>query len=72
MWFESLLVFILFKFKTRTNISGIQVVIQNSSLALHFTFVVLGPLIVSWFGSERLHGGARNTERGDKELLWNI
>ncbi len=20
----------------------------------------------------RLHGGARNTERGDKELLWNI
>ncbi len=26
MWFESLLVFILFKFKKRPNISGIQVV----------------------------------------------
>ncbi len=47
MWFESLLVFILFQFKTRTNISGIQVVIQNSSLALNFTFVVLGPLIAA-------------------------
>ncbi len=29
MWFESLLVFILFKFKKRPNISGIQVVINT-------------------------------------------
>ncbi len=29
MWFESLLVLILFKFKKRPNISGIQVVDRN-------------------------------------------
>ncbi len=29
MWFEIILVFILFKFKKRPNISGIQVVLQT-------------------------------------------
>ncbi len=30
MWFEIILVFILFKFKKRPNISGIQVVVLHS------------------------------------------
>ncbi len=60
MWFESLLVFILFKFKKRPNISGIRAVwflslckpliniaLSNDHLVTLFTHVLLTPLILS-------------------------
>ncbi len=39
MWFESLLVFILFKFKKRPNISGIRVVVDVQYKVFHTSFM---------------------------------
>ncbi len=53
MWFESLLVFILFKFKKRPNISGIRVVhfqsVPHKKLSYGFRWLEILYRLLSWF-----------------------